>query len=258
MRKLVFVALAALQLCGCSSAPENPWAKITTPAPGPARAIGRPGAGCIAGAETLASEGVGYHAVHLERRRFFGHPMMIEFLRKMGEFARSSGFPVLNIGDIGMARGGPMPSGHSSHQIGLDADIWFDASARSVVVGDRLDRKSWGHAQEALLRKAVSFDEVDRIFVNPVIKRDLCARDPYKPWLHKLRPWWGHDDHWHVRLKCPASDHSCVAIEAIPPGAGCDATLDWWFSEEAKKKGEEPSKREFPKLPAECSALLSD
>jgi hypothetical protein len=31
----------------------------------------------------------------------------------------------LYIGDISQPRGGPMTSGHASHQIGLDADIWM-------------------------------------------------------------------------------------------------------------------------------------
>ena len=132
----------------------------------------------------------------------------------------------------------------------------------SVLTADKqgLDSKKWGPAQEWILEQAASTEEVDRIFVNPVIKRELCIKDPSARWLHKLRPWWGHDDHSHVRVKCPAGDTSCVATDTIPPGTGCDATLDWWFSQEAVQKGAENDAkykvRELPKLPAECAAVL--
>ena len=125
-----------------------------------------------------------------------------------------------------------------------------------------LDPHQWSDAQEWVLQKAVSFDEVDRILVNPLIKRDLCRKYPSATWLTKLRPWWGHDDHWHVRMKCPASDTGCVPTEAIPSGNGCDTTLEWWFTDEAKKKGAQNDERyhvkELPKLPEECAAILRE
>lgn len=169
-----------------------------------------------------------------------------------------------------------MPTGHVSHQIGLDADVWYtqpsqadltlddreQMTAHSMLLADSsaVDPHSWGEAQEWILQKAVSFDEVDRILVNPVIKRELCRKYPTATWLAKLRPWWGHDDHWHVRIKCPASDTACIPTEPIPPSNGCNATLDWWFTDEAKKKGEDNSSlykvKTLPKLPAECADVL--
>ena len=46
----------------------------------------------------------------------------IEFIEDLSGFARRIGWQGLYIGDISQPRGGPMTSGHSSHQIGLDAD----------------------------------------------------------------------------------------------------------------------------------------
>ena len=46
---------------------------------------------------------------------------------------------------------------------------------------------------------------VNRIFVTPPVKLQMCAdagRD--RAWLRKIRPWWNHHDHFHVRLNCPA------------------------------------------------------
>ena len=38
------------------------------------------------------------------------------------------------------------------------------------------------------------------------------------------------------RLKCPLNNPDCRGQEAIPDGDGCDATLAWWFSEEARQR----------------------
>lgn len=278
MKRLLLLPIsAALFFSGCASAPpENPWAKVTNPVPGVAHAIGKPSAGCVTGAQSLYADGPGYRVMRITRRRFYGHPELVQFLEAMGTAVEAHHFAPLLIGDVGLPRGGPLPTGHVSHQIGLDADVWYlpapveklnldereKLDSPSMLSTDKqgLDKKKWGAQQEWVLQHAASAEEVDRIFVNPVIKRDLCIKDAGAPWLHKLRPWWGHDDHWHVRMKCPAADPACVATETIPPGTGCDSTLDWWFSEEAVKKGEENDAkykvRELPKLPTACADVL--
>lgn len=266
-------------LSGCASGPpENPWARVTRPVTGAAHSIGKPSAGCLTGAQSLAADGPGYRVMRITRRRFYGHPELVRFLEGIGKAAEGHHLAPILIGDMGLPRGGPLPSGHISHQIGLDADIWyFPAPSGNLSLDERekidspsmlsadkqgLDAKKWGVQQEWILQQAASTQEVDRIFVNPVIKRELCIKDPGAHWLHKLRPWWGHDDHWHVRMKCPANDTACEPTETIPPGTGCDSTLDWWFSEEAKKKSQENDEkykvRVLPKLPAACAAVLSE
>ena len=46
-------------------------------------------------------------------------------MQALADAATKQGLGVLSIGDLGQARGGPAPSGHVSHQSGLDVDIWF-------------------------------------------------------------------------------------------------------------------------------------
>ena len=165
-----------------------------------------------------------------------------------------------------------MPSGHRSHQNGLDADVWFwippdwgvlrDAERETIAApamltpdGSGLDERQWSHRQADVLRLAVEFDVVARIFVNPVIKKTLCEQFPRAPWLQKLRPWWGHDDHFHLRLRCPAGETACKDQDPLPAGDGCGAELAWWFSEEARQP---PPRVDIRKvlLPPACAAIL--
>jgi penicillin-insensitive murein endopeptidase len=169
-------------------------------------------------------------------------------------------------------------SGHGSHQTGLDADIWLtpapreplspaareELSAVSMVPPDgrRVDEARWTPEHVALLRAASSFPEVDRIFVNPAIKRALCeAAQGDRRWLTRIRPWWGHDAHMHVRLRCPRGESQCVDQPPPPPGDGCGAELDWWFGEEAQaelaRRRATPSRKlTLADLPAACRTVL--
>jgi penicillin-insensitive murein endopeptidase len=205
------------------------------------------------------------------RQRFFGHPTLVQYLRDFATTAAQQRLGLLSFGDLGQARGGPAPSGHASHQTGLDVDIWFmlrpngqplpaaereTISASSMVQSDgRTLTPHWSPQHGQLLRLATSFDAVERIFVNAAIKQALCQQTPGAPWLRKLRPWWGHDDHFHVRLRCPAGDAECQAQEPIPAGDGCGAELAWWFTAEARKPQPRPSGPR-PPLPAACDEIL--
>lgn len=142
-----------------------------------------------------------------------------------------------------------MADGHASHQIGLDIDIWFrpgeaeplSAERRegmmsvSMVAPDRRGVNArWTPAHTAVLRAAAEDGAVARIFVNAAIKAHLCeTAAPPRDWLRKVRPWWAHHAHFHVRLACPDGAMGCVDQAPPPPGEGCDAALDWWFSDEA-------------------------
>jgi len=173
-----------------------------------------------------------------------------------------------------------MKSGHRSHQIGLDIDIWL-RSPRSIDLSRaereklssisvvRQDRRgvtgAWTPAHHQILRAAASDPTVARIFVNAAIKRALCDAEPAdadRNWLAKIRPWWGHDAHFHVRLACPQGAETCQAQEPVPAGDGCGAELEWWFSDEAlnPKPPEKPSTpREITlaDLPEACRAVLA-
>lgn len=287
-------AIFAYSLSGCATARnsnENPWAGVTTPTramgasarPAGAQAIGFYSAGCLRGGVSLPPDGPGYQVVRITRRRFYGHPSLIEFIGKLGKAVARRKLGALLIGDLAQPRGGPTGTMHMSHQTGLDVDIWFalapagreldlDAretlSAPSVVAasGDDLDPATWKPAYVEILKAAAGFDEVQRVLVNPAVKRALCRAPGLKTpaaraWLAKLRPWYGHDDHFHVRLRCPASDVACKTQEDVGQGDGCDATLDWWFTEEAKLKAKAEAAAgppPLPKLPDACTAVLQD
>ncbi|MGZ3699502.1 MAG: penicillin-insensitive murein endopeptidase, partial [Bdellovibrionota bacterium] len=250
---------------------------ITTALPGDPGVIGNYSFGCLKGAQALPPDGDGFQVMRITRRRFYGHPLLIQFIEDLAARASKLGFDDLLIGDLGQPRGGPMPSGHRSHQIGLDVDVWFWAppevrarsltlderenlSARSTISpdGDHLNPTVWSMAKVKLLKLAAERPEVDRIFVNPVIKREICVQHQGEPWVAHLRPWYGHDDHFHIRLKCPAAQPDCFGKEdPIPPGDGCDQTLNWWFSEEAKHPAPAPkAKARGPLVPDACQDLL--
>ncbi|TAG15887.1 MAG: penicillin-insensitive murein endopeptidase, partial [Rhodobacterales bacterium] len=88
--------------------------------------IGSYARGCGAGLVELPDTGPTWQAMRLSRNRNWGHPVMIQYLVDLSAKAAEIGYGRgLYIGDISQPRGGPMTSGHASHQIGLDADIWM-------------------------------------------------------------------------------------------------------------------------------------
>ena len=248
------------------------WHLLRLPSPGPAQAIGGYAAGCLAGGVALPLDGIGYQVIRPGRHRYFGHPALLSYLDGLGRRVQAAGLGLINIGDMAQPRGGPMNTGHASHQIGLDVDIWLrldlpwlprtsrdNLKEISVVNGDTLDlvRSLWTPAQFTLIRLAAEDPRVSRIFVNPVIKLELCrSTGADRDWLRLIRPWYGHDDHFHVRLSCPADSPSCTSQPPVPPGDGCDTELMSWLPEArppAPKKAGTPSPpRPNPTLPAAC------
>jgi penicillin-insensitive murein DD-endopeptidase len=247
------------------------WASVPGPVAGPPRIHGQTGLGCIAGAVPLPAEGPGWQVVRLSRNRYWGHPALLAALRSLAAAASAHGLPTLWIGDLGQPRGGPLPYGHASHQAGLDADLWLDLSPKPALTvaererievpslvlpdGSGVDPARWRPGHAALIRLAASLPGLDRIFVNPAIKRELCRTDAGAAWLRRVRPWRGHDSHMHIRLLCPAGQADCRDQPPVPPGDGCDASLDWWFGAEARQPAPRPP-GPAPRLPAACRAVL--
>jgi penicillin-insensitive murein DD-endopeptidase len=273
---VLFRRLMLAVLClGGVAAQASPWSEVASPTPGPAQAIGKPAAGCLAGAATLPLDGPGFEVIRISRNRYYGLPETVAFVEALGQEARAASLPDFYVGDMSLPRGGPMPNGHDSHQTGLDVDIWFNLDPKPVLPPSAredvplpsmltanaraIDPQRFGRRQVELLRLAASAPTVDRIFVNPVIKRALCRGDAGavgggSAWLHKIRPWPGHDEHFHVRLNCPAGDTGCVAQAPVPPGDGCDASLDWWFTPHPPVL---PATPRAPVLPAACGRLIA-
>jgi penicillin-insensitive murein endopeptidase len=273
------VGLGALLLAAVvARGPAEDWHAQRVPAPGPAQAIGAFSGGCLQGAATLPASGPGYEALRLRRNRRFGHPSLIAFVQRLGAGARAAKLGLVVVGDLSQPRGGPTPSGHRSHQTGLDVDVGYaaPAGARAGHLSPRdrerlsppavIDLRThgatplWGPKVVELLAMAAGDPAVDRIFVNPAVKRMLCTGPTREaPWAARIRPWWAHHDHFHVRLKCPADSPACTPQDP-PPDDGCGASLDWWFSPDAeatRTRRKQADEEEGPKLPDACAALLA-
>jgi penicillin-insensitive murein DD-endopeptidase len=214
----------------------------------PPRTIGFYAKGCLAGAEALPINGRTWQVMRLSRNRNWGHPMLVRYLARLSEKGAQLGWRGLLVGDMSQARGGPMLTGHASHQVGLDADIWLtpmppreltrqereEMSATMVVASDRkdVDPNVWTPAHAAIIKSAAEDPLVQRIFVNPAIKKALCRdKDPDRSWMNKVRAYWGHDYHFHVRLHCPADSPDCKPQEPVSAGDGCGKDLDYWFTD---------------------------
>ena len=216
-------------------------------------AIGSYAKGCLAGGEALPESGPTWQAMRLSRNRNWGHPETIQFIKDLSDkAAQELDWAGLYIGDISQPRGGPMLSGHQSHQMGLDVDIWLYRPTRlNLTSGEREKLSStnvransqlvvnhnWSQQHANILKAAAQDLRVDRIFITPPAKLWLCENIAGKrKWLQKIRPFYGHNTHFHVRLKCPKDLKGCVTqkptVAKISNGGdGCDETLQWWFTD---------------------------
>ena len=264
--------------------PSNPakelFGRKTVPAQLKTEAVGFYAKGCLAGAQALPIDGPTWQVMRLSRNRNWGHPSLVQFIERLSEKGAKVGWPGLLIGDMSQPRGGPMLTGHASHQIGLDADIWLrpmpdhtlsrqereEMSATMVVADSRkeVDAKVWTPAHFAVIKTAAGDPLVERIFVNAAIKKKLCEQAvPDRAWLQHVRPWWQHDYHFHVRIKCPEGSPECKRQEPVPAGDGCGKELDWWFSDAVlhPKPPPEPEKPPPPTrmadLPPFCRQVLA-
>ncbi|MEM6384256.1 MAG: penicillin-insensitive murein endopeptidase [Pseudomonadota bacterium] len=249
-----------------------------TPAPLETRSIGSYARGCLAGAVPLAVDGPAWQAMRLSRNRNWGHPALIDYLQALANAGRAhDGWNGLLVGDLSQPRGGPMLTGHRSHQIGLDADIWLtpmpertltrqereDISAISMLRdGTRtIDPSRWSDAHARIIRRAALDDRVARIFVHPAIKSQLCDwASGDRTWLRRIRPWYGHHYHFHIRLSCPPGMAGCENQDPPPAGDGCGDELAWWLGPEPWAPSDTPARprREttLADLPAACSRVI--
>jgi len=273
------IALAAGLAAGAGAqTAQSLFSARSTPSPHPPHAIGQNARGCLAGGVQLPESGPTWQAMRLGRNHNWGHPAMIAYVEDLSRSAARLGWKGLYVGDISQPRGGPV-KGHASHQTGLDVDVWFtppprlDLSRRereqlSAINVRSADQRSvngnWTKSHEALMQAAASDPRVNRIFVTAPAKLAMCAnasrRD--RAWLGKIRPWWGHNDHFHVRLNCPPGAQGCVNPDPVPAGDGCQEAV-WWVTEaleppdpNAPKTPPKPPLR-LADLPPQCGEVLS-
>lgn len=285
----LLMALAALPVAAETTAAKR-FAAVSEPTAGPAMPIGSTSRGCAQGNVALPESGPTWQAMRLSRNRVWGNPELVDYIMDLSQQVTTVGWKGLYVGDLGQPRGGPSSSSHASHQTGLDVDVWFTMpdrldltrkqreklSAISIRTEDQLRvNGNYSPAHREMLRLAASDPRVDRIFVAAAIKIEICktATAADKAWLQKLRPAAGHEDHMHVRLKCPAGATACETQtpsvkELSKGGNGCDETLMWWVSDDylhpkpQKNPPKAPAKKHprqyvMSDLPRQCAAVLS-
>ena len=246
--KPLAMGLTLLALAATSTMAETPAKQVfgaaQTGSDQRARAYGSYANGCLAGGVQLPETGPTWQAMRLSRNRNWGHPQLIKFIERLSaRAAKQPGWQGLYIGDMSQPRGGPMLSGHRSHQIGLDVDVWMlppnrlnlGRQARENLSSISMRRangaytnSSWTRAHHEILKAAASDPDVARIFVFPGAKVQMCKDEKGdRKWLRKIRPWWGHHYHFHVRLKCPKGARGCVNQDLPPAGDGCADAQNW-------------------------------
>ena len=243
------------------------FGQFKTPTIGPSEAIGFYAKGCLSGGVKLEDTGQFWQIMRPNRNRNWGHPDTIRFVKNLSKRASEIGWKGLYIGDIGGPRGGPMPYGHQSHQIGLDVDIWLSPPKSLTLTKKQRNklefisvRKSnlrevnsnWTPKHAYILKAAAMDNSVERIFINAPAKIWMCENMlGSNEWLQKIRPLWGHHSHFHVRLKCPIGSKNCIrqkptVAQISKSPTGCDETLYWWVTT-ALKPVDPKAKKEKPK-----------
>jgi penicillin-insensitive murein DD-endopeptidase len=236
----------------------------------------------LAGGKPLPANGPAWQVMRLSRNRNWGHPSLIRYIERFAMDAKEKDrWPGLLVGDLSLPRGGPMPFGHKSHQVGLEADIWYKPAPNYELSPEERETMKlesflldpghvnpavWTPDYEKFLRRAVSYPEVALIFVHPAIKKWLCENlSGDRPPLSKIIPLMGHDDHFHARLFCPAGNPGCRNQKPKTRGDGCGAGLDKWIEALMKVRpgapDKPPPKKTGPvltlgQLPPECEAVL--
>jgi len=251
------------------------------PSVGKPLAIGYYPRGCLQGAEALPVTGKTWQVMRLSRNRNWGHPELVKFLERFAPLAaKATGWHGILVGDMAQPRGGPLPFGHMSHQIGLDVDVWLTPMPAHVLSKEKretmgplnlvapdwkhINPKTWTTADIAFIRTAAEQPEVERVLVNAAIKKEMCELqgDKHPAWMDKVRPWYGHNDHMHIRLKCPADSPHCRHQPPVPDSAACGKPLDYWFSDRVlhpkpKKGGKPPKQIMLADLPTACKTVLN-
>lgn len=199
--------------------------------------------GTLSNGVNLPVSGPGFMRLFLARNRGWGTQETVEMIiRSSADMNKMfPGMDRLQIGDISQEGGGPVTDLHSSHQNGQDADLTYyrknrieqapnhiDGFSENMVINRRLSKNFDTARNWEFIKRLHAHADVQRIFVDPVIKNELCRFAKmknelirYDEILRSLRPLGNHGDHMHVRLRCPADARECVPQEDPPAGTGC-------------------------------------
>lgn len=195
--------------------------------------VGNYSSGCLVNGIQVNGDSPFYQLYHPQNQRHYADISMISFLERYSRKVRQAGIDSVLVGDISSRYGGPFNKGHASHQIGLDVDIEFNhrrlpqsrlttkGNAQVLVnPGAQTVNSNFNRKYYDMLMIAARDPEVERIFVSPAIKVAVCDMtkdEREQPFLRKIRPWYGHTEHFHIRLRCPDHAHSCVRQDPPEP-----------------------------------------
>ncbi len=207
--------------------------------------IGFYGKGKLRNPVTLAKAGPGYQLIFPGRNHDWGSTGLVTAIEAVAA-SMDKDFPgaePLQIADLSDKNGGRL-SQHASHQNGLDADIVyyrmnhgiqepdaFDELQEDFVIDGRITQNFDFVRNWEVMRRLNATGRLDRIFVDKEIKKELCkyakqaspeVSAETSDRLRKLRPYYNHAHHMHVRFTCPKDSPKCKAQKPIEPGDGCD------------------------------------
>lgn len=220
--------------------------------------------GLVFNINTFATEAVGFYSngslkdgvsiidrnidvqkLFISRKKLFATEELLELIDEASLFLKTNfkSAEPLALGDLAAVNGGKAAR-HASHQNGLDADIVYlkvnekpqDSNnpewAENFVTKNGVSKNFHTARNFELLKYLASKDNVERIFVDTLIKKELCMfvniTENAKTlsnleFLRKLRPANLHQTHFHVRIACPKTDLNCISQAAPPAGSGCSA-----------------------------------
>lgn len=235
--------------------------------------VGNYNNGCIFNSHSLQISTEHYQVAHPKKMRYFGDESMIRFIERYSRTVHKNGIGSVLVGDVSTKYGGRLNTGHASHQNGLDVDIEFyldrinsrdlDKPHANILVnkGKQTTNSLFNRKYYDLIMLAAKDPLVERIFVSPAIKVKMCdmTRDEsMHKYLHKIRPWFGHTEHFHVRLKCPSHAYDCERQDPIPEmftiAEEKEDALSWFLPPPENSVAAAPKKTK-PALPMRCERL---
>jgi penicillin-insensitive murein endopeptidase len=213
-----------------------PFAHASTP-------IGTPNNGSLINSETQEEQGQGFMQLFREKDHIYATRDLITMLQ-LAALDMSKRYPNrdrLQIEDMS-ARNGGRVEGHGSHQNGLDVDLGYfkldgvehdprtagtyyaHPMATNGVVSSNFDtERNW-----ELAKSLHQHGNVQKIFMDQTIKNHLCRYaksinelQKHQNVLRSIRHVTNHEDHMHVRLRCPKDARKCRNLPEAPEGTGC-------------------------------------